>query len=531
MIMNKYFFLLLFCLARCYSYAQSSRNIDFRSQVKYTNPCSSLTGYADTGREYALVGTWEGVSIVDVTNPDQPQILFNIPSAIPKNGNIVYREIKTFKKYAYAVNEQDSGLLIIDLSYLPDTITYHHYKGNGIKTAHQLWIDENGILYLFGYNTDFVPVNGVMLFDLNVNPEQPQFISQFTGTYLHNGFVRGDTLWGAAIYQGQLIIYDIKDKNRFNIIGQKTTPLAFCHSTYPTSDNHYVFTTDEKANGALASFDVSKTKSIPPALDIVQSNPGSNSIPLNVVLYSDSFALCSYYRDGVVIFDVSHPDNMIEVGHYDTSPLSGDGINGAWAAYPFLPSGNLIVSDIEEGLFVLTPHYRLASRLEGTVTDSVTGTVLNNVQVEIITGSSTITDYMGSYKTGIADSGTVAVRFSKSGYLSKTINVEFKNGVLTTLDVSLSPLTSFISSQPDDEFYFSLLHNPFHDKVAVSYSLKNYAGNYITVTDLTGKILATYPLVHKSGTIEVADKLSQGFYFISLYSENKLLKTIKGIKQ
>lgn len=529
--MKKYFFLILFCLTGCYSYAQLSKNIDFRSQVRYTNPCSSLTGYADAGREYALVGTWEGVSIVDVTNPDQPQVLFNIPSAIPKIGNIVYREIKTFKKYAYAVNEQDSGLLIIDLKNLPDTVAYHHYKGNGIKTAHQLWIDENGILYLFGYNTDFVPINGVMLFDLNTNPEQPQFISQFSGTYLHNGFVRGDTLWGAAIYQGQLIIYDIKDKNRFNIIGQKTTPLAFCHSAYPTSDNHYVFTTDEKANGSLSSYDVSKTKSIPPVLDMVQSNPGSNSIPLNVVLYSDSFALCSYYRDGIVLFDVSHPDNMIEVGYYDTSPLTGDGINGAWEVYPFLPSGNLIVSDIEEGLFVLTPHYRLASRLEGTVTDSATGSVLNNVQVEIISGSIVFSDYMGKYKTGIADSGTVAVRFSKSGYSSKTSKVDFKNGLLTTLDINLSPLTSSVSVQPEENFTFRLTSNPFSSKAEISYSLPNNSSNHITVTDLSGVVLAAYPLNNKSGTIDVGDNLSQGFYFISLYSENKLLKTIKGIKQ
>ena len=80
----------------------------------------------------------------------------------------------------------------------------------------------------------------------------------------------------------------------------------------------------------------------------------------------------SYYTYGVTIYDVSRPDNMVEVGHYDTSPFTGDGFFGAWGVYPFFDSGRLIISDIEEGLFVLDPTYVRACWLEGNVRDAQT---------------------------------------------------------------------------------------------------------------------------------------------------------------
>ena len=46
---------------------------------------------------------------------------------------------------------------------------------------------------------------------------------------------------------------------------------------------------------------------------------------------------------------------MTEIAHFDTFPASNAlGFDGAWSVYPFLPSGNLLVSDGSNGLFVLT---------------------------------------------------------------------------------------------------------------------------------------------------------------------------------
>jgi hypothetical protein len=45
----------------------------------------------------------------------------------------------------------------------------------------------------------------------------------------------------------------------------------------------------------------------------------------------------------------------MEIAFFDTFP-SGDGTayNGAWSVYPYLPSGTLIVSDTNNGLFILS---------------------------------------------------------------------------------------------------------------------------------------------------------------------------------
>src|SRR6185369_1995703 len=92
-------------------------------------------------------------------------------------------------------------------------------------------------------------------------------------------------------------------------------------------------------------------------LDMVQSMPGSNSMVHNARILND-YSVTSWYKDGVVIFDVSHPGTMVKVGSYDT--YEGYGPNnmgniGCQDVYPFLPSGNIIATDISNGLFVLTP--------------------------------------------------------------------------------------------------------------------------------------------------------------------------------
>ena len=105
-----------------------------------------------------------------------------------------------------------------------------------------------------------------------------------------------------------------------------------------------------------------------------------------------------------MITDISHPNNPIEVGHYDTYPQgSGNGFYGCWGVYPYLPSGNILASDMQNGLFVLGPTYMHGCYLQGTVSDSVTGALLNSALIEIIgTSVSRRTDFVGNYATGIA---------------------------------------------------------------------------------------------------------------------------------
>ena len=167
-------------------------------------------------------------------------------------------------------------------------------------------------------------------------------------------------------------------------------------------------------------------------------------IPHNTHVDGD-FIVTSYYTDGVSVVDVSNPSNMVEVGYYDTSEnYSGGGFNGAWGAYPWLPSGNLLITDIETGLYVLEPKYSNASFVEGYVLDAYSDAPISNVQVQIVgSNNSYITDLAGYFETGVAIDGTYELLISSSGYTDYVQTVVFNSGQIINLDTQLSLLGSF----------------------------------------------------------------------------------------
>ncbi|MFN4881451.1 MAG: choice-of-anchor B family protein [Bacteroidota bacterium] len=417
-------------------------NIQFRSQITYPFTCANIWGYVDAqGNEYALVGTEQGLSICDVTNPDAATELF----AVPHNANF-WREVKTFANRAYVVNEDGGGVLIVDLSQLPDTVTYHSFTGYDLKTAHTVWIDEFGKMYLFGYNTNnAIPEDqrGIMVLDLNADPDNPVLLGTWNDAYVHDGFVRGDTAWLGLILDGELAVLDVSDPQNMQLMALQSTPSAFCHNAWPTSDNHYVFTTDEKPNSFLTCYDVSSLNNIFET-DRIQSSPGSDVVIHNVHLLNNDFAWASYYRDGVLLYDISDKENMVQVGNFDTSPLQGDGFNGDWGVYPYFPSGTIVLSDIEGGLFVLTPTYVKAARIQGLITNSVTGLPVNNVEVSIVsTTENDNSDIDGAYKMGMASGGNYTLQFTRFGYQNLSIPVTLINDSIITLDIELVPIPSY----------------------------------------------------------------------------------------
>jgi hypothetical protein len=62
------------------------------------------------------------------------------------------------------------------------------------------------------------------------------------------------------------------------------------------------------------------------------------------------------YRAGLRILQMNsfEPVNFTEVGYFDIFPSDDKRrLNGAWSVYPFFPSGTIVVSGIEQGLYVL----------------------------------------------------------------------------------------------------------------------------------------------------------------------------------
>ncbi len=486
-IQNNYFFSLLnskfcilspafciilisvFCILHSPSHSQNI-NIGFASSLSYgTQELSNIWGWVHpiTGKEYALVGAADGLSIVDVTNPAAPFQIVEIPPQDTNSLNCIWREVKTWGNYAYITTEcGQTGLQIIDLTNLPSpvlaTVNWKPVIGTDtLKRIHALHID-NGKLYLYGGN-----LQGCVVADVSTTPMNPIYLGSYnTGGYIHDGYVQGDTMYAGHIWAGTVGIVDMSNPANGVLLASFQTPNFFTHNTWLSSDSKICFTTDEKDGAFLTAFDISNLGNIFET-DRIKSNPADSTMVHNTYIINKSgidYAVTSWYKDGITIVDAARPHNLVQVGNYDTSPLSGKGYGGCWGVYPYFPSGTIVASDIELGLFVLTPTYTRACYLEGKVTDCSNGNPILgvNVTIQIINPTSNanedVTDANGDYAVGVAAPGTYQVVFSKTGFISDTDIVVMSAGVVNIHNVQVCPTGIYESSMQAE---VKVYPNPF----------------------------------------------------------------------
>ena len=433
----------LFCVSNV-GFAQNL-NIIQQSQKPYAGT-SNIWGYVDTlNNEYALVGASNGLSIVDVSKANTPVEKFFIPGP-----NSIWREIRSWGKYAYVTTEGGGGVTIVDMRFLPDTVFYRQYTGDGVMTnhideIHALHID-NGKLYLYGGNYQSGKAKMFSLAD----PWNPQYLGTVSNRYVHDGFVKNDTLYSCQIYDGLLEIIDATNPSNPVVINSQITPLQFTHNSWMSTNKKVVYTTDEVSGSYVTAYDISDLNNIK-ELDRYRHN-NSGSIGHNTYILNNStvtgtntdWLWTSYYTDGITLVDASRPDNLVEVGYYDSSPnFTGGNFHGAWGVYPYLPSGNVLISDMENGLHVVKPTYKRACFLEGTVKDAQTQALLVGAEIKVLNKAelNSTSSNLGTFKTGTVDTGTYVVEITHPGYEKRVLNnVVLQNGLVTTLNIELSNL-------------------------------------------------------------------------------------------
>lgn len=431
-------------------------NMNLQDSLGYSVGVNDVCGWAaPDGREYAIVGLNTGVSIVDINNDIIQEVAF-----VPGENNL-WRDINTFGHYAYVCSEARIGLYIIDLQYLPDSVHTYIWRDSiptstglhEFQKAHTLWIDEFGICYLNGSN---INSGGVVMIDVATNPTDPDFIGLAPAIYSHDVYARDSILYSAEIYDGNLSIYDIHDPANIVTVSSIKTPTEFTHNAWLSDDSRYLYTTDERPNSYVAAYDISDPQN-PVEVDRYRHAPTDDEgdVPHNVFVWND-WIVVAYYTNGTTIVDAARPDNLIEVGHFDSFLGPHGGFNGVWGAWPFLPSGKILVSDRNSGLFVFEPNYVRACYLEGTVVDKNTGNPVFNALVtidtdEILYPENTKPD--GTFKTGKAVPGTFNVLVTKEGYYPETVTLDFVNGELLTPVIELRPLEvySFSGEVRDSE--------------------------------------------------------------------------------
>ncbi len=418
-------------------------NVTLVSNLPYNQFVNDIWGYAtEDGTEYALVGTQTGVSIVSLADKSNPTEVAFVTGSSSK-----WRDIKTFGSRAYVTTEASDALLVIDLSNLPNSISHYFWSTtleggtDSLRSCHNLYIDENGYGYLSGTNLNS---GGLLILDLFSDPNQPQLVGKGQAVYSHDVFVRDNIAYSSDIETGNLTIHDVSDKNNVQLLASQQTPVAFTHNAWASDDGKTVFTTEERGNAPTTAYDISDLNDIKELDQFVPlATKGQGVIPHNVHVLND-FLILSHYGDGCVIVDASRPDNLIEVGNFDTSPNGVGGFVGSWGAYPFLPSGLILMSDSENGLFVLEPTYIKACYLEGVITNAANGEVIPNAVISINNTAINIeSDLKGAFKTGLVEAGTYEVSISKRGFKAQQASVELINGELTLLMVSLEETPSF----------------------------------------------------------------------------------------
>ncbi len=336
-------------------------------QGVYYNDC---WGYADAaGNEYAIIGSTEHIFFFNVTDPENTTLIRKFSNGdLDVTGGLdldatTWRDFKTYGEKAYACADQSTsneGLIVFDLSELPDTVTVETQTTDFFTRAHNIFIDtESGYLYTAGAAGS--GVSNVRVLDLNTDPIEEVANVSIDGGYTHDIHVVNDTAYCNSGWDG-LYIIDFTDHANPVTIGslESYTNSGYNHSGWLTEDGkHYVFC-DENFNRKVKILDVSDPVNVSNS-DITDQffsnllNPGAtnpSSIAHNPFIIGD-LVYIAYYDDGVQVFDISDPDNVVVEAYYDTHDGNSYTADGVWGVYPFLPSGTIIASDVLNGLFLI----------------------------------------------------------------------------------------------------------------------------------------------------------------------------------
>ncbi|MBL4594005.1 MAG: choice-of-anchor B family protein [Flavobacteriales bacterium] len=352
--MKKLIILCLLYLVASPAFTQVSLNVNLLYQWNDTNITinfrdarySDVWGFVQNGREYAAIGSTYGVHVFDVTNPSTTYQADSVAGAV-QGFTVNHRDYKDYDGYLYAVcDEGPSTLQIFDLSFLPDSISKVYDSDSLFFKTHTIFIDTSSArLYACGTNSNALSIYSI------ANPSSPQLLSHYNGVpYVHDIFVRNDTAYmncGTGLY-----VADFQNPSSPIPLNSLTAyaDQGYNHSGWlNTAGDVYVFC-DETYGKEVKVCDVSI---LGVQIQSTLSSGVSDSSVAHNAFIKDDFVYIDYYNDGLQIFDISNPLFPVKTGYYDTFlPLQEDDFRGAWGVYPFLPSGTVLLSDRNTGLYV-----------------------------------------------------------------------------------------------------------------------------------------------------------------------------------
>jgi choice-of-anchor B domain-containing protein len=328
----------------------------------HDNTYNEIWGLVVKGREYAVIGSTFGTHFIDVTDSNNPEEVFKVAGAA-QGASIVHRDYHNMGCYLYAVcDEGQSTLQVMDISGLPDHVEIVHESSKLILRSHNIFIDTtSALLYTFATTGTEIGGDAMGVIDIS-DPMNPSFIDYYNvfddirAGHVHDGYVENDTAFLNCGRDGFAIV-DFSDPENPATIATLTPseyPFAgYNHSGWKSMAGDHYYMADEDHGFDMKVVDISNYNDVTVTSTFNAETGEVNSIPHNPVV-ACNFLYVAYYYDGLRVYDLEDPANPKLTHFYATSQLQNDRrYKGAWGVYPLLPSGNILVSDMQNGLFVL----------------------------------------------------------------------------------------------------------------------------------------------------------------------------------
>ncbi len=332
---------------------------------------NDLWGWSDpgTGKEYALMGMSDGTAFVDISDPQTPRFLGKLPTETVASP---WRDIKVYRDHAYIVADAAGahGMQVFDLTRLREVSGPAGFAPDmlydGFQHAHNLGINEE-TGYAYAVSTDTCE-GGLHIVDIRT-PINPMFTGCHEVTKTHDTqcvVYRGpdaehrDREVCFSSNEDHLEVVDITDKSAPVTLSSSTYPqMAYVHQGWLTEDHRYFLLGDELdepnlgLNTRTHVFDVTDLDA--PAY-LYAHVLDTRATDHNLYVHGNR-VFAANYTTGLRVLEFGDLSDreVEEIAYFDTFPDDdGPDQHGAWSVYPFFPSGTIIVSDIQGGLFVLS---------------------------------------------------------------------------------------------------------------------------------------------------------------------------------
>ncbi|GAB5398613.1 MAG: hypothetical protein Aureis2KO_01980 [Aureisphaera sp.] len=462
-------------------------------------------GWTDAldGKEYAIIGLNNGTAFIDVSDPVNPVYLGKLPTHTSSSS---WRDIKVYNDHAFVVSEAGGhGMQVFDLTRLrsvsspPETFTEDaHY--NGFGSAHNIVINEDtGYAYPVGTSL----FNGGPVFINIQNPLNPTSEGGYSmDAYSHDAQVvtyngPDSDYTGREIMIGsnenEVVIVDITDKSSpQNISSISYGNVGYTHQGWFTEDQRYFLLGDETDelnfgfNTRTVVFDFNDLDN--PQFHFSYTGPTA-AIDHNGYVKGNKYYMANY-RAGLRVIDLTNiaSGTITEEGSFDSYPPSNSAsFDGAWSVYPYFGSGNIVISDINRGFFLVK-----ASAPDGTdpvaVCQDFTAALDNNGQI-IVSGS----DVDGGSSD---DSGSFTVTLSQNTFDCNDLGDHVVTVTVTDPSGNTDTCTATITVEDSMAPNFTDCHQDetvVADSTTNTYTLPDYlaSGDVVAVDNCTSSLTIT----------------------------------------